>query len=561
MATCAISGEIPEEPVVSVKSGHLFEKRLVLKHIEATGLCPATHQPLTVADLLEVRTSNPIVRPRPATAASFPSMLNLLQSEWDAMALEVYNMKQQMSVLRQELAHALYQQDASQRVIARLLQERDDLRNGIANVDSNVQRAVAEAYSKNKPTMEDTDKSKNTMDDTDKAKSTMEDSGVKADLPPAILATIKETFDKVAKNHRKNALKARTASVASSKSLSEYKKSSTTAIKGSSGLSALALPTSSMYNSTSSSSSSSSSLALAGGYDGVGYLFDHSSGQQLGALKGHSKAITAATFHPTDDSIFFTASADGTARGYRHDVASSSTSSSSSSSEGKSLADIPVTVFKGHKMEITTMSVHRSGALLATGSKDRSWAMFDVATGSLLDAVRASATYNADEITALSFHPDGMLLGAAAANKSMTMFDIMTRLPALSITTEHPVTRMAFSENGFHMATGHENGDVNVWDLRKGLAAVKSFSLGGADDGGVTALAYDLSGSYLAAASAVAGASPSIYTVKGWEALDTSAYQWSSSQSICTGLAFGPNCQYVVASTRDDADGSIVKFS
>ncbi len=31
---CALSGEIPQEPVVSVKSGHVFEKRLIVQHIE-----------------------------------------------------------------------------------------------------------------------------------------------------------------------------------------------------------------------------------------------------------------------------------------------------------------------------------------------------------------------------------------------------------------------------------------------------------------------------------------------------------------------------------------------
>ena len=39
---CQISGTIPEEPVISKKSGHIFEKRLITKQIEATGTCPVT---------------------------------------------------------------------------------------------------------------------------------------------------------------------------------------------------------------------------------------------------------------------------------------------------------------------------------------------------------------------------------------------------------------------------------------------------------------------------------------------------------------------------------------
>lgn len=55
-------------------------------------------------------------------------MLSLMQNEWDAMMLESYTIKQQYHECRQELSHALYQHDAACRVIARLMQERDDAR-------------------------------------------------------------------------------------------------------------------------------------------------------------------------------------------------------------------------------------------------------------------------------------------------------------------------------------------------------------------------------------------------------------------------------------------------
>jgi pre-mRNA-processing factor 19 len=44
---CALSGVVPQEPVVSSKSGHLFEKRLVLSKLEQSGnKCPITGQDL-----------------------------------------------------------------------------------------------------------------------------------------------------------------------------------------------------------------------------------------------------------------------------------------------------------------------------------------------------------------------------------------------------------------------------------------------------------------------------------------------------------------------------------
>jgi hypothetical protein len=52
---CAMSGEPPVEPVVSRKTGHMFEKRTILTYILETGNCPITGQPLSSEDLLELK--------------------------------------------------------------------------------------------------------------------------------------------------------------------------------------------------------------------------------------------------------------------------------------------------------------------------------------------------------------------------------------------------------------------------------------------------------------------------------------------------------------------------
>ncbi|CAN0428875.1 unnamed protein product, partial [Ectocarpus sp. 12 AP-2014] len=73
-----VSGQTPEIPVVSKKSGHVYEKRLIVKYIDAEGKCPATGEELTADDLLDVR-SEGAVKPRPAEAASVPGLLSFLQ--------------------------------------------------------------------------------------------------------------------------------------------------------------------------------------------------------------------------------------------------------------------------------------------------------------------------------------------------------------------------------------------------------------------------------------------------------------------------------------------------
>ena len=54
---CSISGEPPQDPVVSSKSGHVYERRLILKYITENGTDPITGDKLEEADLVSVKAS------------------------------------------------------------------------------------------------------------------------------------------------------------------------------------------------------------------------------------------------------------------------------------------------------------------------------------------------------------------------------------------------------------------------------------------------------------------------------------------------------------------------
>jgi pre-mRNA-processing factor 19 len=57
MFFCAISGEPPQDPVVSSKSGHIFERRLILKYVNENGKDPMNGEKLEESDLVTVKTS------------------------------------------------------------------------------------------------------------------------------------------------------------------------------------------------------------------------------------------------------------------------------------------------------------------------------------------------------------------------------------------------------------------------------------------------------------------------------------------------------------------------
>lgn len=53
--SCAVSGEVPRDPVVDPATGMLFERSLIEKHLQLTGTNPSTGEPLDKASLVSVK--------------------------------------------------------------------------------------------------------------------------------------------------------------------------------------------------------------------------------------------------------------------------------------------------------------------------------------------------------------------------------------------------------------------------------------------------------------------------------------------------------------------------
>ena len=86
--------------------------------------------------------------PRPPKATSLPSLLSMLQNEFDAVLLELYDTRKVLEETRRELSSALYQNDAAVRVVARVVKERDEARMKLEEYlssDASKQREMAAA--------------------------------------------------------------------------------------------------------------------------------------------------------------------------------------------------------------------------------------------------------------------------------------------------------------------------------------------------------------------------------------------------------------------------------
>jgi pre-mRNA-processing factor 19 len=80
MALCSISGQAAEVPVVSLRSGLVFESRLISKYLREKGTCPITGEALAAEDLLPLKINKS--RPRAAAATSIPGLLSTFHDEW-----------------------------------------------------------------------------------------------------------------------------------------------------------------------------------------------------------------------------------------------------------------------------------------------------------------------------------------------------------------------------------------------------------------------------------------------------------------------------------------------
>jgi pre-mRNA-processing factor 19 len=106
---------------------------LIESYIADHGTDPVNGEELATDDLIELKNAR-AVHPRPPTLTSIPALLSTFQNEWDALALESFNLKQELAKTRQELSTALYDFEGALRVIAKISKERDEARDALSKV-------------------------------------------------------------------------------------------------------------------------------------------------------------------------------------------------------------------------------------------------------------------------------------------------------------------------------------------------------------------------------------------------------------------------------------------
>ncbi|KIW03850.1 uncharacterized protein PV09_05149 [Verruconis gallopava] len=382
---CAISGEAPEVPVASRKSGNVFEKRLIEAYIADNGKDPVTGEELSVEDLIELKNAR-VVRPRPPTLTSIPALLSTFQNEWDALALETYTLKQQLAQTRQELSTALYEYEGALRVIAKVTKERDEARDALSKV-------------------------------TIQGGATTNGDAMQVDnqpLPDEIAAKVDATQQSLMATRRKRPIPEGWATAETLEALEEKPH-----------------PDASLPGSRALAVDASGDLALFGGIDGVAVIYSISKQQTVQTIKVGSGAVTAAVWW---DSRPVLALSTGTVKIFDNGTELGAFSVHAGPATDLSLhpsGDLLASVGSDKSYviyDLTTMSqiarvftntelskgqFHPDGHLFAAAGADAEIKLFDVKTGEL------QASFPTDgSVVALSFSENGTWLASASAGST-----------------------------------------------------------------------------------------------------------------------------------------------
>ncbi|KAI5474900.1 pre-mRNA-processing factor 19 [Pseudohyphozyma bogoriensis] len=502
----------PLHPVLSTKSGHVYEKELVLKYLKDNeGRDPVTGEALTEDDLVEVKTapSTPAAPPRPPTFTSVPALLHVLQGEWDSVMLECLELRKQGAELRQELSHALYKEDAAMRVLARITRERDEARSALASVKATLGAGFSAEPSAGGDVEMEVEAEAAAGGLTGDAKSRVE----------ATVATLSggRKKRKAAEGH------------ATAADIEAYTTSTTIpSLHGTKppGVSAIGL-------------AKDASLIVTGGLDKNVQIYDRETSKILSTLKGHTKKVTAvvATKGLTDDALpkfVVSSSLDKAVRVWFPNGNKTVYGSAGILTTGG---------------EVNALSLHPSDSLVASASSDGTWSIHDLTTAKPSTLLTVSLPEDAPEgtaNTAIAFHPDGGLIAVGSSDSTIRIFEAISTkcvatFPGHSEVGGGAIAALAFSENGYNLASSAaSSAQVKIWDLRK-LSNSGNIDL--AEGAVVNALEFDSSASFLAAA----GTDLRVYANKTWAQLLVT----DDNASELTGVSWGALGKEIVTSGLD----------
>ncbi len=487
---CCISGKPPLEPVVSKTSGCLYEKRLIEKYIAENGRCPKTSEPLRFEDLLLVTTGGVGGVARvPTSASTIPSLLETLHQEWDAVMLEQFSLRQQLTQAQQELAHALFQYDAAERVTARLLKEnkalKEELRNAASSSGQSAPAAAAAGGDDDEP---------------------------KPILPDSVVEGIESQQARLQQARKR---REPPRNYCSEKDLANFVELDSTQPHGSNAV--YCIEATDMFGSRS---------VLTGGAEGRIIRYDADRRQIAASGVGHKKTVRSVR---DLGNFVVSCSDDATVRVWKVD--------------GSTFVNHGL--ISAHDGAVNGIAVLPGDQYVLSGGSDGKLAFSDIPRAITIAKVAPEeATVG---INSVDIHPDGHLAATGTAGR-LLLWDVRTMEVEINLAVPRgaSVTCSTFNENGFTLAVGTSTGTVEMFDMRhieKRLGALSFADNPVGKPSPVNRCSFDRFGSYIAIA---------MNNVKVWnwkEGKEVAVL--SSHMGPVTGVSWGGEANWLASSSLD----------
>ncbi|MEG4408455.1 serine/threonine-protein kinase [Microcoleus sp. MON2_D5] len=181
----------------------------------------------------------------------------------------------------------------------------------------------------------------------------------------------------------------------------------------------------------------------------------------------------------------------------------------------------------GHSNAVTSVVFSPDGAILASGSEDKTIEMWKLDAGKRWYTL----TGHSDWVTCVAFSPDGASLASGGRDKMIHIWDLNKGKWWYALAGHSDrVSAVAFSRDGQVLASGSRDKTVQLWNLNKGrrMSALTGHA------GGVEAVAFSAGGEFLASGSRDK-------TVQLWD--------WQKGRSICTLAEHGDWVRAIVFAT------------
>ncbi|KAJ6234894.1 pre-mRNA-processing factor 19 [Anaeramoeba flamelloides] len=434
---CSLSGEPAKDPVIT-KSGYIFERRLIEKYIESKGSCPVTQESLEKEDLVSIKvpkTSNPI----DPKLTSIPQFVEILQTEWDSLVVECFELKKSLQKNREELAKTLYEYDAACRVIARLITERDEARDALSKYQ--LPQKPLQMKNKKKSTQQEIQKTIEKQMEIELQKNEPTNQ-----IPKGRIENIVTLSKRLSTERKKMRSNLRKKHLVLPK-VQQFKQKYTN--KNVLGEGEHCIKTLDTIENI-------PNIVITLGSEGGTSVSDYSISRTLAITKKKSDN-NCLLVHPTN-SLFLLGTAQGCVECYNYNI--------DKSVKQPKVCESNFTMQVSNPSPIMGMSLHPDKKTLLTYSKNNIFQLSDLETQKTFSN---HINNNNNQITSSCIHPDGILFLFGTQQGEIHLWDVRSEQIALTLShnNETQIDQIISSNYGIHLGSVTSDSQVNIWDLRE----------------------------------------------------------------------------------------------